>query len=217
MPLHLIVATTMTDLLDVDFTSIEKTLELNRQPKAANVLVFQDHFMKHVMAYMTPDQTARTVAKFLYQGYISILGALTRLLSNWNVSFMSSIIDEICKLLGVKKLQTTPYHLQTNGLVERSHQTIMQIIGNLGEDKKADWPGHLAEIEHTYDATVSAKMGYSPHYLMLGCRPRLQIDFYLPTFRSAEVPRRGSSAKNVDEYMATVWDQLRAAFQEAQA
>ena len=41
-----------------------------------------------------------------------------------------------------------PYHPQTNGLVERSHQTIMHMIGKLGEDKKADWPSHLAEIVH---------------------------------------------------------------------
>ena len=43
------------DLLHVDFTSIETTLELNRLPKVTNVLVFQDHFMKHVMAYVTPQ------------------------------------------------------------------------------------------------------------------------------------------------------------------
>ena len=39
-----------------------------------------------------------------------------------------------------------PYHPQTNGLVERLHQMIMHMIGKLGEDKKADWPSHLAEI-----------------------------------------------------------------------
>ena len=81
---------------------------------------------------------------------------------------MSSVINEMCKILGVKKLQTTPYHPQTNGLVERSHQTIMRIIGKLGEDKKADWPGHLAEIMHAYNATCSAMTGYSLHYLMFG-------------------------------------------------
>ena len=75
------------------------------------------------------------------------------LLSDGVVNFMSSIIDEMCKLLDVKKLQTMPYHPQTNGLVERSHQTIMHMIGKLGEDKKADWPEHLAEVVHTYDAT----------------------------------------------------------------
>ena len=42
---------------------------------------------------------------------------------------------------------------QMNGLVERLHQMIMHMIGKLGEDKKADWPSHLAEIMHTYNAT----------------------------------------------------------------
>ena len=81
---------------------------------------------------------------------------------------MSSVIDKMCKILGMKKLHTMPYHLQTNGLVERSHQTIMRMIGKLGKDKKADWPGHLAEIVHAYNATCSAMTGYSPHYLMFG-------------------------------------------------
>ena len=66
---------------------------------------------------------------------------------------MSSIIGEMCKLLSMKKLQTMPYHPQLNGLVERSHQTIMWVMGKLGEDEKADWPGYLAEIVHAYNAT----------------------------------------------------------------
>ena len=161
-------ATAPLDLLHVDFTSIETTLELNQSPKAPNVLVFQNHFMKHVLACVTPNQTAKTIAKLLYQGYISIFGAPARLLSDRGANFMSSVINEMCKILGVKKLQTMPYHPQTNGLVERSHQTIMRMIGKLGEDKKANWLGHLAEIMHAYNATCSAMTRYSPHYLMFG-------------------------------------------------
>ena len=128
---------------------------------------------------------------------------------------MSSIIDEMCAFLSVKKLQTMPYHLQTNGLVERSHQAIMGMIGKMGEDKKANWPGHLAEIVQAYNANRSAVMGYSPHYLMFGCWPRLPVNFYFPTFRSTEAPTRGTSIKHVDEYVATVHDQLRATLCEA--
>ena len=100
--LHPIVATAPQDLLHVDFTSIETMLEPHQLPRVTNVLVFQDHFMKHVLAYVTPDQTAKTVAKFLCQGYISIFGAPARLLGDRGASFMSSVIEEICKILGIK-------------------------------------------------------------------------------------------------------------------
>ena len=165
-PLHPIMATAPLDLLHADFTSIETTLELNKSPKVTNVLVFQDHFTKHVLVYVTPDQTAKTIAKFLYQGYISIFGAPARLLSDRGANFMSSVINKMGKILGLKKLWTMPCHPQTNGLVERSHQTIVRMIRKLGKEKKADCPGHLAEIVHAYNATHSAMTRYSPHYLM---------------------------------------------------
>ena len=54
-------------------------LEPNQSPRVTNVLVFQDHFMQHVLASVTPNQTVKTIAKFLYGVYISIFGALARL------------------------------------------------------------------------------------------------------------------------------------------
>ena len=99
-PLCPIVATAPLDLLHDDFTSIETTLEMNQLPRVINVLVFQEHFTKHVLAYVTPDQTAKTITKFLYGGYI--FGAPARLLSDRGTSFTSSIIEELCKILGVQ-------------------------------------------------------------------------------------------------------------------
>ena len=104
VPLHMIVATTPLDLLHIDFTSIETTMELNQPSRVTNVLVFQDHVTKHIMVYVTPDQTAKTVTKFLHRGYISIFGALARFLSDQGANCMSSIIDEMCTLLSVRKL-----------------------------------------------------------------------------------------------------------------
>ena len=94
---------------------------------------------------------------------------------------------------------------------------IMHMIGKLGEDKKANWPSHLAEIAHTYNATHSAVMGYSPHYLMFRCRPRLPVKFFFPTIGSNEAPTREASTKHVDGYVASIWDRLRTTLWEAQA
>ena len=101
-PLCPIVATAAMDLLHVNFTSIETTMEQDESPRIANVLVFQDHFTKYVLAYVTPNPTAKTFAKFLYGGYISIFGAPARLLSDRGTSFTSSIIKELWQILGIQ-------------------------------------------------------------------------------------------------------------------
>ena len=88
------------------------------------------------------------------------------------------------------------------------------MIGKLGEDKKADWPSHLAEIVHAYNATQSTVTGYSAHYLMFERWPRLPVNFIFPTVGSNEAPMREASARSVDVYVASVRDQLRSALQE---
>ena len=55
-PLCPIVATTPLDLLHIDFTSIETMVQLNQSPRVTNVSIFQDHFIKYVLVYVTPDQ-----------------------------------------------------------------------------------------------------------------------------------------------------------------
>ena len=98
-PLCPIVATAPLDLLHVDFTSIETMMELDKSPRVANVLVFQDHFTKHVLAYVTPDQTVKTVTKFLYGGYISIFGALARCPSDRGTSFSVALLRNCVRSL----------------------------------------------------------------------------------------------------------------------
>ena len=73
-PLCPIVAITPLDLLHVDFTSIETMMELNQLPRVANVLVFQDHFTKHVLAYVTPNQTMKTSLNFYMEAIFLSFG-----------------------------------------------------------------------------------------------------------------------------------------------
>ena len=149
-------------------------------PKCGECLVLCDHFTKHVMAYVTHDQIAKTVAKFLWQGYILIFGAPARLLSDWRANFESNIIREICELMGIWKVRTSPYHAQTNGQVEWAHHTLMCMIGKLSKDQKVDWPRNLPELVHAYNSTRSVITGYSIHYLMFRFWLCLPIAFISP-------------------------------------
>ena len=172
---------------------------------------------KHVLEYVTPNQTAKTSLNFYMEAILLTFGAPARLLNDRGTSFTSSIIEELCKILGIQWLWTMPYHPQTNWLVERFHQTIMHMIEKLGEDKKVDWASHLAEIVHAYNSTWSAVTGYIPHYLMFGWWPKLPVDFVFPTTGSNEDPTREASTRSVDVYEASVRDRLRSTLQEVQA
>ena len=216
-PLCPIVATTPLDLLHVDFTSIEITLELNQSPRVANILIFHDHFTKHVLAYVTPNQTMKTLAKFLYGGYISIFGALARLLSDRGTIFTSSIIEELCKILGIQWLWTTPYHPQTNGLAERSHQMIMHMIGKLGGRQESWLAISFGWNSACLQCHPICSYWVSPHYLMFGWWPRLLVNFVFPTIGGNEAPTREASTRSVDVYVASVRDRLRSTLWEVQA
>ena len=194
--------------------SIEMTVELDQPPNMVNVLVFCNHFMKHIMAYVTPDQTAKTVATFLWQEYISIFGMLAMLPSDWGTNFESNVVKELFELMGILKVRTTPYYAQTNRQVEQTEQThkmIMHMIGKLSKDWTVDWPKHLPELVHAYNSMRSVITGYSPHYLMFGCWLHLPIDFYFPMMKDTE------KHQHVDYYIAKLHESLWEAFKEVQA
>ena len=197
------------ELLHVDFTSIEETVPLKEEPVIRNVLVLQDHFSKYVVAYVVKDQTARTAAVTLRNGYFGLFRAPAYLVSDQGKAFTGHLITHLFELYGVHKLRTSPYHAQTNGQVERMNQTIIRMIGKLAEDKKACWSQHLPELLSAYNGTRSAVTGYSPYYLLFGRKNRMPVDCLFPTL--CESPHRTKMEVSV----ATMQKRLKEAFKVA--
>ena len=61
-----------------------------------------------------------------------------QLLSDCGAVFLSHLFTEICKLLGVEKLNTTAYHPQTDGLVERFNRTLTDMLAKKVEHSGKD-------------------------------------------------------------------------------
>ena len=116
----------------------------------------------------------------------------------------------LCDLLHVRKLRTSAYHPQSNGSVERTHQTLMRMIGKLDPRRKNRWDEHIGSICHAYNTTQSQVMGYSPHFLMFGHRLHLPIDLLFPTVHRAAI-------QGVDKYVTTLYEHLQAAIGKAKA
>ena len=60
------------------------------------------------------------------------------LLSDRGMNFLSELVTEVCRLLQIKKVNTSGYHPQTDGLVERFHQTLMSMLSKYVEKHAKD-------------------------------------------------------------------------------
>ena len=211
-PLKPIIATGYLDLVHVDFTSMETNIDPKSTTGTKNVLVMQDHFTKFLVLRVTKDQTAATVAHHLWYDFCSILGIPNRLISDQGASFTGGLIREMCHLLGIQKLNTTPYHPMGNGQVERANRTIFNLIGTLQEDQKAQWEKHLPMLQYAYNTTRSTVTGYSPHYLVYKLIPRIPIDFRMPTLRPDDA-RKNYEVRRMDKMVAEDHCRMHDAYQ----
>ena len=119
-----ILCTEPMDLVHIDFVKMEVTVGLKEKPEVKDVLVVEDHFTRYLQAYVTKNHTARTTAWILYNEYFSVFSFPCRLMSDQAPESSGKVIAALCDLLGVAKIRTSPYHLQSNGAVERAHQTL---------------------------------------------------------------------------------------------
>ena len=92
-------------ILHIDYTAIEETVDLNEKPVICNALVMQDHFSKHIVAYVVKDQKAKTVAKALRWGYFRLFGAAAYLVSDQGGSFTGKVVESLMKAVWSSEAQ----------------------------------------------------------------------------------------------------------------
>ena len=170
-PLQPILVTQPFELVHMDYLSLEPS-----KGNIENVLVITDHFTRYALAYPSKTQTAQATARILWDNFICHYGFPEKFISDQGRNFESDLIKELCKIAGVKKVHTTPYHPQGNGQCERFNSTLCNMLGTLSEEEKSDWKSHLGCMTHAYNCTKHASTTYSPYYLMFGRHPRLPID-----------------------------------------
>ena len=58
--------------------------------------------------------------------------------------FMSNLMKEVCRLLSIAQLTTTPNHPACNGLVETFNGTLKQMLRRMAAERPKDWDKYIA-------------------------------------------------------------------------
>ena len=103
--------------------------------------------------------------------------------SDQGTQFKSQPMEELCDLWRVEKTHTTPYHPQSNGLVERGNRSLGDSLRTLllrrGQEK---WDLLLPQIMRAFRSTPHSVTGETANFMMLGRELRLpdQLQIHLP-------------------------------------
>ena len=139
-------------------------------------VVFVDYMTKWPEVFATSNQSAYTIAKLLVEKIVSRHGVPSQLLSDRGGAFLSKLLQEITALLGFHKVNTSVYHPQTDGLVERFNRTLIDMLAKTAEQNGKNWDEKLPFVLFTYRTAAQESTGESPFQLLYDHDPKLPAE-----------------------------------------
>jgi hypothetical protein len=74
----------------------------------------------------------------------------------------------MCKLLRFEKIQTTAFHPESNGSLERSHRVLREYSRHYVREDQTNWDEWILYAVYVYNTTVHTTTAYTPFELAYG-------------------------------------------------
>ena len=96
-----------------------------------------------------------------------------------------ALTKELLERFNVWNVQVAAYHPQSNGLVERGHQNIVDALAKLtaSSGKPGNWPAHLAAVSWVDRITFRKSTGMTPYRVVFGQECLLPVDIAMESWR----------------------------------
>ena len=174
-PLKPIVVREAWSLIGIDTVGAFKvTIRGNRY-----ILMAVDYFTKFCVARAVKDFTAASTALFLFEDIVCKFGLPKGIMSDKGVNFKSNMLDQLCKLLSIKKANSTFYHAEGNGMVERTVKSVKQIVTMYVNVEHSNWDEFLQPSISAYNTTVHSSLKLSPYEALFAKSPTILAEVML--------------------------------------
>ncbi len=150
-------------------------------------------FTKWPVVIPMPDQKTNRVVRTLVEEIIPVFGVPEALLSDRGTNLMSHLMKDVCELLGIEKYNTTAYHPQCNGMVERFNRTLKTMLRKHATKYGNQWDRYLHGMLWAYRNSPHESTHEKPSFLLFG------VDCRSPT-NAALLPEDGVEPAEVTDY-----------------
>src|SRR6266542_5052627 len=150
---------------------LPKTRKRNRY-----IVVAIDYFSRWSEARLLKVANAETVATFIYEEIICRFGPLKIIQSDRETHFVNEVIRKLTKRFRVKHSLSSPYHPQSNELVERFNKTLCEGIAKVAEEL-GSWNQYIQPILFAYRTKELRISKQSPYKLVYRKEPTLVMNY----------------------------------------
>jgi hypothetical protein len=103
------------------------------------ILTFQDNFSKYLIAVPIHQQSAETCALAFVSQVILKYGTPSIVQNDQGANFVSEIFKNMCKLLRIRKIQSTAFHPESQGGLKRSHGVMDESLRYYVDEDQTNW------------------------------------------------------------------------------
>jgi len=174
------------------------------------LIIFTDHFSKYAIMLPAADQESSTLAELLIKHVVCQHGTPAKLLTDRGQNFLSNLSTKVYELLKIKKVNTTAYHPQTDGLNERINKTACDMLSMYVSPTQQNWDEFLPYIQFAYNTSTHAATKVSPFKILFGRDAVIPSDHQL---KSINIDKDNIS--DTDTYIADLTNKLQTIHENA--
>ncbi len=150
--------------------------------------------------------TARSVIKALTR-FFSTFGLPRVIQTDQGTNFKSTVFKQILATLNVRHAVSSPYHPESQGALERWHQTLKSMLRKYCLETAQSWDEGIPFVVFAAREAVQESLGFSPAALVFGHTPRGPLKSLQEKFLSS-VP---SPPTNVLDFVSNFRERLHHA------
>ncbi|CAH8464717.1 unnamed protein product [Dicrocoelium dendriticum] len=139
------------------------------------ILTMIDRCTRWPEAVPIPDVAAETVTRAFVERWVASHGCPATVTTDRGPQFESTTFNDLLKLIGCRRIRTTAYHPQANGMVERFHR---QLKASLSAANALSWTEVLPMVLLGIRSALKADLRTSSAELVYGQPLRLPGDFF---------------------------------------
>jgi transposase InsO family protein len=169
------------------------------------ILTFQDDLSKYVVAIPIGQQDAETVARAFVTNIVLRYGTPRIVQTDRGANFVSEVFRNTCKILKIKKIQSTAFHPESQGSIERSHRVLAEYLRHYVNQDQTDWDEWVPFATYVYNTSVHSATGFTPFELLFG----------RPSTLPSALKKPPEPQYNYDDYVAGLKSRLQTVHQQA--